>query len=504
MRIPAIFLLTAGRMLVAFCFGQLLLYAVILHVLTAFTSFSIGCFTEATRGEVVHHRWASSIDKQTLLLARRDERIGASSEMPKLSVLVGSGPEAMSSPAPMRAGVSEKEKKFALGLVHIDASPARQDELASRWLFVRLPGFELIGAIGLVAVFVKIPRKRSGGTGRQANDIEARKRGCYARSVFRRLNTRVAPFGLAAVFLGNAAVAADPGKPCVGKQAGGYVDVSGSKIYYEQCGSGPVIVLLHDGLLPSVSWDEVWQPLATKYHVIRYDRRGYGRSDPAATPFSPTQDLVKLLEHLDVHHALMAGSSSGGALAIDFAIAHLQMVDGLFLIGPVLHGREYSAEFRARANRNNEPMQRDDARGMARNWSQDRFLIAGANEKARRKIYEQLVANAEKLKKYDSSLEEKLSPPASERLSQIKAPTLILVGEDDIADVHAHCGAINAGIANSERVVVKEAGHLIQLDKPDEVVKRLENFADQCARKSEATRERPAPLTLRSRQCVHL
>jgi pimeloyl-ACP methyl ester carboxylesterase len=120
---------------------------------------------------------------------------------------------------------------------------------------------------------------------------------------------------------------------------------------------------------------------------------------------------------------------------------------------------------------------------MARNWSQDKFLIVGANEKARRKIYEQLVANAAKLKAYEPALEEKLSPPASERLTQIKAPTLILEGEGDIADVHAHCRAINAGISGSERITVKGAGHLIQLEKPEEVVKRVQDFAQRCTRK---------------------
>lgn len=257
-----------------------------------------------------------------------------------------------------------------------------------------------------------------------------------------------------------------------------YAEVSGAKLYYQERGSGPAIVLLHDGLLSSETWDEIWHRLPLKYHLIRYDRRGYGRSDPATSSFSPTEDLAKLLSHLKVPHAVIVGSSSGGALAIDFAIEHPEMVDGLFLIGPVLHGMEYSDEFRERAERNNEPMEHDDVRAMARNWSQDKFLVAGPNEKARRKIYEQLVANAEKLKKYDSSLEEKLSPPANKRLGEIKAPTLILVGEGDIADVQTHATAIHAGISGSQRTALQGAGHLIQLEKQEEVVKRLETFSE--------------------------
>jgi 3-oxoadipate enol-lactonase len=286
-----------------------------------------------------------------------------------------------------------------------------------------------------------------------------------------------------ATLFGGATVGANWNDASAGRQSSGYLDVSGSKVYYEEKGSGPAIVLLHDGLLHAVSWDEMWEPLAARHHVIRYDRRGYGRSEPASSSFSPTEDLAKMLAHLKVQHAVVVGSSSGGALALDFAIAHPEMVDGLFLIGPVLHGMEYSAEFRDRANRNNEPMERDDVRAMARNWSQDRFLIAGTNEKARRKVYEQLVANAEQLKNYDSTLEQGLSPPASKRLGEIKAPTLILAGDADSEDVHRHATAINAGIRNSERIAVKDAGHLIQLEKPDEVARRIEEFAQRCERK---------------------
>jgi pimeloyl-ACP methyl ester carboxylesterase len=182
---------------------------------------------------------------------------------------------------------------------------------------------------------------------------------------------------------------------------------------------------------------------------------------------------------LEIRRAVIVGSSSGGALAIDFALEHPQMVDGLFLIGPVLHGLPYTASFRERGSRNNEPMKRDDIRAVAKNWSEDKFLIAGANEEARRKIYEQLVSNSDKLK-FDNHFEQRPSPPASERLSEVKAPTRILVGEADIADVHVHCAAIKAGIRESTQEVIKGAGHLIQLEKPGEVAKRIQDFVERC------------------------
>jgi len=263
--------------------------------------------------------------------------------------------------------------------------------------------------------------------------------------------------------------------------AGDYLDLDGSKIYYEQCGSGPTIVLLHDGLVHGVTWDGVWDSLCGKYHVIRYDRRGYGRSDSPKAPFSPTEDLYKLLTRLNVSHAVVVGSSSGGALAIDFALEHSQMVDGLFLLGPVLHGMRDSAYFVERGDKHNEPMQRGDLKAVAENWSQDKFLIAGENPAARRKLYDALISNPQNLR-YSNQFEIQLSPPAAKRLSEIKAPTLILAGEADIADVHAYCGAINVGIRESARVVIKGTGHFIQLEKPEEIITKLNRFVPRAER----------------------
>jgi 3-oxoadipate enol-lactonase len=314
--------------------------------------------------------------------------------------------------------------------------------------------------------------------------FEVRKPECYASRMFRVPRARVASAFFAFGILGQGVFAAQTDSPGPDKQTSGYLDVGGSKIYYETRGSGPAIILLHDGLLHAVTWDQVWEPLAAGHEVIRYDRRGYGRSELPTASYSSTEDLRKLLTHLKMQHAVIVGSSSGGALAIDFALAHPQMVDGLFLIGSVLDGLPYTASFRERGARNNEPIKRDDIRAVAKNWSEDKFLVAGPNEGARRKIYEQLVANSDKVK-FDNHFEQRLSPPASERLSEVKAPTRILVGEADIADVHAHCAAINRGIRESTLEVIKDAGHLIQLEKPGEVAKRIQDFVQRCERHRE-------------------
>src|SRR5579862_816720 len=143
----------------------------------------------------------------------------------------------------------------------------------------------------------------------------------------------------------------------VQKTVSGHVEVAGSKIYYEECGTGPVaVILLHDQWLHSVTWDEEWRPLCAKYHAVRYDRRGYGRSEAAKAAYSPVEDLLAVINDRKTQRAVIVGSSTGAGVSLDFALAHPQLVEGLFLIGPIVDGLPTSTEYEVRAARNSAPL----------------------------------------------------------------------------------------------------------------------------------------------------
>jgi pimeloyl-ACP methyl ester carboxylesterase len=262
----------------------------------------------------------------------------------------------------------------------------------------------------------------------------------------------------------------------VGAAAGSFLDVENGKIYYEECGKGPTtVVLIHDGIAHSSVWDDVWPAFCAKYHVLRYDRRGYGKSPTATNWYYETDDLTTLLHRLRVAQAVIVGSSHGGELSIDFTLAHPELVQQLVLVGPVVSGFPYSDHFFNRGMQNRRPLQKNDVNGAIANWAKDRYVLAPGHEAAQKKLSDILTTSPQDLTHDDYARPMQAALP---RLHEINVPTLILTGDADIPDVHAHAGAIEAGIRGSRRVVLNDAGHLMYLEKPEEFTKIVIGFIE--------------------------
>jgi 3-oxoadipate enol-lactonase len=255
---------------------------------------------------------------------------------------------------------------------------------------------------------------------------------------------------------------------------GSFVEVENGKLYYEECGTSPqTVVLLHDGGAHSEVWDDVWPAFCKQFHTIRYDRRGYGRSPEATSWYYEMEDLAVLLRHLKVARAAVVGSSHGGSVSIDFTLQYPQMVQQLVLVGAVVSGLPYSDHFLNRGMVNSKPFEKNDVNAGLTNWANDKYLIAPGHDAARKRLLELLKSNPQDMTHNDYA---RTAQPALPRLSEIRVPTLILTGDADIPDVHAHAGAIEAGIHGSHRVVLSDAGHLMYLEKPEEFSKIVIGF----------------------------
>ena len=257
---------------------------------------------------------------------------------------------------------------------------------------------------------------------------------------------------------------------------GSFVEVEGSTLYYEECGTGPeAVVLIHDGIAHSAVWDDVWPDFCKHFHSIRYDRRGYGRTPVATAPYTEIEDLAALLRQRKVSHAVLVGSSHGGALSIDFTLRYPGVVQQLVLVGAVVSGFPYSDHFLNRGMINSQPFEKNDVPTGLANWAKDKYLLAPGHDAAQKRLLAVLTANPQDMTHSDFA---RPTLPAIGRLHEIRVPTLILVGDADIPDVHAHAGAIEAGISESKRVVVPDAGHLMYMEHPVEFSHRVISFIE--------------------------
>jgi pimeloyl-ACP methyl ester carboxylesterase len=212
-------------------------------------------------------------------------------------------------------------------------------------------------------------------------------------------------------------------------------------------------------------WDEQFPVLAKNYRVARYDRRGYGKSsDPQAT-FSHIEDLNQVFVQLKIDKAIIFGMSSGGGLAIDFALKYPAKVSALVLVGAVVSGYGYSSHMLDRGGHMNPAEVLADLKKTIHYFIwEDPYEIYSENIKAKEKVMKLMEANLHEEKGVSIKPADR---PAARFLSEIKVPALVLVGEFDIPDVHSHAGVIEFGIPGAKREIILKSGHLIPLEQPE-------------------------------------
>jgi pimeloyl-ACP methyl ester carboxylesterase len=175
----------------------------------------------------------------------------------------------------------------------------------------------------------------------------------------------------------------------------------------------------------------------------------------------------------------IVGCSIGGGVAIDFAIEHPDRVSKLVLIGAGVGGLEVGDP--------NDPIYTDVTNAYhgkdmeALNEAEMKLWLVGPGRQAShvdqklRDLF--LDMNGIALRSdFKSAPTEELDPPAAGRLGEIKAPTLVVVGEDDLPEVHETAGVLMSKIPGARKAVIHDAAHLLNLEHPDEFNRLLVDF----------------------------
>lgn len=130
----------------------------------------------------------------------------------------------------------------------------------------------------------------------------------------------------------------------------GNVKVNGAEIHYEVHGEGAPLVMLHGGVDPSQTFGAPLAEMAKNFKVIAVYARGHGPSKDTAAPWSIEQaadDVAAVLKQLKINKASVMGYSFGGAIALQFAIRHPDMLDKLVVVSAAYSTKGEYPEVRA-------------------------------------------------------------------------------------------------------------------------------------------------------------
>jgi 3-oxoadipate enol-lactonase len=221
-------------------------------------------------------------------------------------------------------------------------------------------------------------------------------------------------------------------------------------------------------------WDPQWKTFPRSHRVLRYDMRGFGRSPIGPGRYSNARDLLGLLELYGLDGLSLVGVSMGGRVALEVALARPELVTALVLVGSGLPGHGRSREMNEADEAEEAALMRGDLDAavevILRTWVDgprrgpedvDPAVRTSVAEMQRRAYELQLPV-------MDTAEEEGLVPDLQDRLVEIRARTLVVVGREDLPDIHAIADRLACEIPGARRATIADAAHVPSLERPAE------------------------------------
>jgi pimeloyl-ACP methyl ester carboxylesterase len=260
---------------------------------------------------------------------------------------------------------------------------------------------------------------------------------------------------------------------------GDYADLPGVRTWYETEGTGDPLVLLHGGFCTNDTWGAQRADLAAEYRLFLPERRAHGHTPDVAGPLTyqdMADDTVDFLETVVRGAAHLVGWSDGGIVALLVAVARPDLVRKAVVIG---------ANFRPGPECFVEPAMLDTMTPDAPDLAFFREMYEAVSPDGA-DHWPTVAAKLTGMWRTQPTL-------TVEDLARVRAPTLVLVGDDDMMTLE-HTTALYRAIPQSQLAVVPGASHLAPLEKPA-LVNRLvlDHLAQDAVETMMPIRRAPAP-----------
>jgi 3-oxoadipate enol-lactonase len=258
--------------------------------------------------------------------------------------------------------------------------------------------------------------------------------------------------------------------------------INGASIAYEVSGAGAPVILVAQSECDRRAWRHQIPELERVVTVVRYDQRGCGESTwGSGGVFSYVDDLSALLDHLGLERAALVGASVGGRVCLELAVTRPERVTHLALLGAGLADWDFSERVRTYWAAEEEAYEAGDFEraidlglelwvdGPTRGPDAVREEVRELVREMNRRCYANPVPDPE-------PVPARLDPPASARLGEVRVPTLVVVGDEDVEDMQRIADVLAGEIPNARKVVLEDTAHMIQLERPDDVNRLLIEF----------------------------
>ena len=264
----------------------------------------------------------------------------------------------------------------------------------------------------------------------------------------------------------------------------GFANIDNAKIYYETAGKGIPLVMIHAGVAESRQWNNEFTDFAQSYQVIRYDMRGYGKSEPVDGEFSHMSDLVSLLDALEIHAPIVVmGCSMGGGLAMDFALTHPSRAKALIMVDAGPSGLELDVATPPKFADAEKAFEAGNLDLVAEIETQIWFdgmdrTPEQVNQAMRKLLYEMdRIALSHEVKQLGKRLPN-TQTPAFDRLADLDIPVLVIVGAHDTPYILAAADHMTEKIKSARKVIIEDAAHLPNMDQPHEFQGIVKDFLE--------------------------
>ena len=263
------------------------------------------------------------------------------------------------------------------------------------------------------------------------------------------------------------------------------VDVGDAVINYEITGTGSPLVLIHGWAQDMTIWDNQVREFSKQYRVLRYDRRGYGRSTGSSDASADPMDLRILLDSLGIRSACVLGLSAGSRAAINFTVAFPDRVKALVIYGqaqlpgftPIPEGPTPVMTFRTIAQAYGLDSAGKFLRAHPLSW------MPPGRPELQKLLEAQWARYAGKDLLHPMPESGRVPHAHLDQVAAIRVPTLVISGDHDLPLFLQVADTLVRRIPGAQRVVIENAGHGAHFAQPARFNRAVLTFLAEAGRR---------------------